>query len=297
MKKRNKILWFMASALVIHLALVVGYRAVMSHSHLMQVDRELHSTHPLPATVILGTSHAAALDTAIIPGSLNISGYGEQLHQTWFKYKRLIENRGAPKRIVISCDLGWLHAHRPDQQAYQWYWNRLEGSGLIGFAKDRTTYRLKRVAATLVPYMHGETDFIDRYSPTDVPGVLRDGGFFPPAPQRIPADSCLNAQTSDYGEWYLRKLLKQCLEDSTEVYLVRFPVTDNYYEYYSRCFDPEQYYRELDLWIYQLGIEPHWIDLHDAFPESDFRDAHHLQAGAPREGLSRRVNVALEKEG
>lgn len=106
MKKRNKILWFMASALVIHLALVVGYRAVMSHSHLMQVDRELHSTHPLPATVILGTSHAAALDTAIIPGSLNISGYGEQLHQTWFKYKRLIENRGAPKRIVISCDLG-----------------------------------------------------------------------------------------------------------------------------------------------------------------------------------------------
>ena len=87
MKKRNKILWFMASALVIHLALVMGYRAVMSHSHLMQVDRELHSTHPLPSSVILGTSHAAALDTAS-SWFTQYFGLWRAVASTWFKYKR-----------------------------------------------------------------------------------------------------------------------------------------------------------------------------------------------------------------
>lgn len=295
MKQRTKFLVFVAAACVIHAGACQGHRHVMRHARLMQVDALLRAETPLPETLILGTSHAAALDPEAMPNAINLAGYGEHVHQTWYKLRLLLEADRVPKRLVMGCDLGMLRFVEPADLPYQWYWNRLEAGdpSLCAYSQHPRAFVLNRLAAAAVPYADGETDAIDHFFAGNQTGELRDV-HWPQPVERVHTDSCLTAQISAYGAHYFDAILAACAQHRIAVYLVRFPVTEAYYSNQSACFAPEAYYQRVDEIVRNSAADVHWIDLHDAFPRSDFRDPHHLNPGVARAALTRMVAAGME---
>lgn len=293
MRPALKIAIFLLCAVLVHVLLLKGHRTVMQDSRLMVVNRKMQSIEESPKTLIMGNSHAVAIDEGVIGNALNIAGYGEHIHQSWYKLKFLLDEGKKPDRIILSCDLGMLRSLNPDDLPYQWYWNKFEDAELGNFAHSRRHFLMNRLLARAFPYTETETDAMDYYfGSAKKEGQLRESGS-DKLHEQTHTDSCLQAQFSEYGLYFLDRFLERCRAENIEVHLTRFPITTGFIQQQASCYRSEDYYSTLRVIAAKPDLDLNWIDLHNSFPNEDFRDPHHLRTGSPRSRLSKMIADSL----
>ena len=77
--------------------------------------------------------------------------------------------------------------------------------------------------------------------------------------------------------------------------MVRFPVTAHYFFSESECFDPEEHYQLVTNTFQIKGQSVPILDFHAAFPQSAFRDPHHLKYGAECDSMTLLLQAAIQK--
>ncbi len=301
MMKRKTFL-FLAAALVIHFALVMGYKALMADSALMKSDRVLHTVGNETQVLIAGHSHTMALETDVWEGAVNISSAGENLHQSYFKLRYAIEKLGSqPEVIVIPFDLGALRNYDPTKQNYQSYWNKYEDfKELARFSESKINFWAYRLTGGMLPYQDGLHDLVDFLFADSLAQneAMRMGGKDkinqrPDTLHRAIDRARFDDEFSAYGLHFLRATAELALSHDVELVLVRFPVTRGHYFSNSSKFDPDEYYTAVTDSLDEWGASYRILDFHDAFPDSSFRDPHHLKAGAVRQQFTEMVKAAL----
>lgn len=296
MKRGNKIGLLLIGATIVHCALLYLHHELMEESQLIQTHEKMESLDSSPEILVLGNSHALAIQEEQFDDLVNLASYGEEIHQTYFRLNYIArEKKLSPQRLIISCDPGWLRDPKIDDQAYQWYWNNLEDEDLKSFSKSQFEFHSNRILSALFPYIHSEREAFDFLFGDAKKGDLRKEDKFI-AREKLTVekqlnDSCLEAQFSPLGMHYLDKILKVCETESIGLILLRFPLTPEYLFEQSTCYDPEAYYSRLMELINYENVN--FIDLHSAFPPDDFRDPHHLKGGEPRQRLSRMLGDSL----
>jgi hypothetical protein len=268
----------------------------MKESHLLQTHEKMEIMSAPHEIIVLGNSHAVAVQEDEFKDLVNLATYGEEIHQTYFRLNYIArEKKLPPKRLILSCDPGWLRDQEIDKQAYQWYWSKFEDENLIRFSKSKIDFYSSRILSALFPYMHSEREAFDFLFGDAKKGEMRVEDPYIARKEinynRELSDSCLQAQFSPIGLHYLDKITRLCKAHDIELVLVRFPLTPQYLFEQSSCYEPEVYYSRL---IEQIDYEDlKLIDLHDAFRPEDFRDPHHLKGGEPRQRLSRMLGDSL----
>lgn len=306
MTSAKKLGIFVVVALVAHLLLVALNGRLFGESRLGQVEAVVERLGDSGGVFILGNSHAAAVDESLIDGADNLASYGESLHQTYYRLKDLIEVEGkTPEVVILSYDLLLLRNPLEVKDPNQFYWNGLENWGeLSRFAPEKLPFFTHRLSSAVVPYKNLDVVLFDFLfaGPPQPAGALRDSENAElPVEQatdlvRRPTPEGLGEELSDYGIFYFTSLVELCRERKIFLCLVRFPVTKGYYLENSLQFDPKDYYERLEKIVADNGRQVAILDLHDAFPEEDFRDPHHLKGGEPRKKMTRLIRDFLEQE-
>ena len=160
------------------------------------------------------------------------------------------------------------------------------------------------MSSAFVPYKNLDVVLFDFFfaGPAQPAGALRESGETespvaqPEELVRRPTPEGLSEELSDYGIFYFTRLLKLCRQEKISLYLIRFPVTERYYLENSLRFHPKDYYKRLDQIIEESGGDVAVLDLHEDFPEEDFRDPHHLKGGEPRKKMTLLIREFLGKQ-
>lgn len=289
--------------LSIHAGLTIWYARVMSESSLLKSDRYFQTLPAEMDVLVIGNSHAMSINPDLWEGCYNMSTSGECLHQTYYKLEHLLEVRERKvKQVVVPCDLMTLRAENLEHTRNQFYWNRFVNEGeLSKFAEKPLDFSMHRLLNTLFPYKDGEKDVMDYYFATEQSKErARERAFakiksLSGDETRSLTDSCLQAQISDYGRFYMNKLTKLCQQHQCELSLVRFPVTAHYFFSESACFDPEEHYQRVRETFQINGQSVPILDFHTAFPQSAFRDPHHLKYGAQCDSMTLLLKAAIQK--
>jgi len=289
MSRKLKISILLLAVLVIHVLLSWGYKRVMHESQLMKCDREMLSLPAKNYNLIAGNSHALSVQTEYWENSHVIASYGEEIHQSYFKLKHILEVQSSrPDTLLLSFDLGMMHQLALKNQAHQWYWNKYESSReLAPFASKKFEFYSHRIVSGIFPYMDGEVEVYDYFfAKKDSTQLMRKSTEIKKLdeipPLRQLSDTCLKAQFSPCGIHFFEALLQLCKENSIVLALVRFPVTPHYYWSQSTCFEPEAYYTSCDSMLQKSGVNFKILDFHDRYEEEFFRDPHHLKGGEIR---------------
>lgn len=256
----------------------------MSQSALYKADAVMNNLSDSVEHLIMGNSHALALQTANIPKAANIATYGEELHHTYFKLNHVINtNKKIPKALILSCDLGLLSDKDVDNQNYQFYWSQYESfTELYAYSKEPIQFSFNRFFDLIFPYRNTEADAFDFFladESTVKNARLRQKNSIKaldPQESRIVKDSCQQQQISPLGEHFFESLLKLCDKNNIKVYLIRFPVTAHYYFTNSKCFLPEVYYKDIEKQFLSKYSNVYILDFHDLYDKSKFYDPHHL---------------------
>ena len=294
----KKLVLFLSIFCGISALLTYGFLHVMDASQLMKSDRILNQ-QKTGFTVIAGNSHTLALQPSVFKNSINIASYGEALHNTYFKLKFLVERGSKPRQIILSFDLGALSRPGIDHQNYQYYWNQYEDPWeLLQFSGNKIDFVFTRLTSWAFPYLDGEVEVFDYFFSKPAEGELENlrdkNATVYPAMKRVLTDSCLQAQISPIGEYYLKKIIELCNETGTNLFLIHFPVTKAYYLGQSLCFDPQKYKQQV---IERFGLEEPgkimFIDLHDLYDDSFFYDPHHLKGGQVRTDFSKLLHQKI----
>lgn len=289
--------------LSIHAGLTIWYARVMSESSLLKSD---HYFQTLPAemdVLVIGNSHAMSINPELWEGCFNISTSGECLHQTYYKLEHLLEVKERKVgKILVPCDLMTLRAEELEHTPNQFYWNRFVNEGeLSQFAERPLDFSMHRLLNTLFPYKDGEKDVMDYYFATEQSKErARERAFakiksLSGDETRSLTDSCLQAQISDYGRFYMDKITQLCEKHNCKLSMVRFPVTAHYFFSESACFDPEEHYQLVTNTFQIKGQSVPILDFHAAFPQSAFRDPHHLKYGAQCDSMTLLLKAAVLK--
>ncbi len=289
---------------VIHASLTAWYAHVMRESSLIQSDIHLQNLPDSMDILVMGNSHAMSINTDLWDGAQNMSTSGEKLHQSYYKLKYLLETRKKHAAdVIMPCDLMTLRKESVDHNAYQYYWNRYVDEGeLLQFSDHALDFSMHRLLNTLFPYKDGEKDLMDYYFATEKSKerararALAKIQPLAPNAQRELSDSCAQAQISEYGRFYLTKIIELCEKHGSRLSFVRFPVTPHYFFEQSSCFDPEEHYRVVQTTFLQQGQTVPMYDFHQAFPLEAFRDPHHLQYGEKCDRLTLQLKAQFEKK-
>ena len=292
----KKLVPFAVIFLLINFALSILFMMMMDESQLLVADNKMKLNRPFNFLVI-GNSHALALQEEQMPNTNNIASYGEQLQNTYFKLEFYLKNNPKPaKGVIMSYDLGIVRRLEIDNQPYQFYWNRYEHrAGLMRYSEKRTSFVLSRLSSLLFPYKDGEVDAFDYLfadQQTRNIASMRDQGKINKLPvdaQRQISEDCIMREISEAGLYYFKQIIKLCKKNDVKLYLVRFPVTPLHQFNLSKCYDPEEFYQRVQ--VSSFGNSPivEVLDFHNQYDESYFRDPHHLKGGATREEFSKMV--------
>lgn len=302
---KRKYLLFLLLALLIHMVLSFAYQGLMAESALYQSDRSLCNLGQDTKVIIAGHSHAMALSHPDWTDAKNIASAGEVLHQSYSKLRYAIEEaKTRPELIVFPLDLGALRNYNPDRQSYQGYWNRYENSHeLAQFSENSIDFWAYRLIGRILPYKDGLHDLVDYLFADSLEqreAMRRQGrkniNQRPDTLQRERIDGCLEQQFSAYGLHYLHATVELAHRHGIELVFVRFPVTRGFYFKESSCYEPEDYYRVLTDSLNDWQGTYRLMDFHDAFPDSVFRDPHHLEAGPTRLQFTEMLRAALESD-
>jgi hypothetical protein len=289
MSSQKKFAIFVLAAVITHAGLVFANNLLLARSRIGQVDSAAADWKG-GGMLVLGNSHATAVDESMFEQAFNLATYGETLHQTYYRLKWLIEEDGkVPEVVVMSFDLGLLRNPLATKNPNQFYWNRYEEwSRLAEFSQSHPPFYAHRLTAALVPYKNLDVVLFDFLADTSKPaGALRDQkGQPPPTPAREQILEGLQRELSEYGDFYFRELLKICKSNGISLFLVRFPVTEQYFSENSLDFEPSAYYAALTEILEEEYPQTTVIDLHNSFPDHEFRDPHHLKGGEPRRRMT-----------
>ena len=306
MSSKKKLIVFFVAALIVHFTLVFANSHLLSKGRLGQVDGEIKRLPMSDTTVIVGNSHAAAVEAELLPDAYNLASYGENIHQSYYRLNDLLNRKKkTPKRVLLSCDLWFLKNLLSTRDPNQCYWNSIEEwDELSNFADSRWDFYSQRLVSLLVPYKNFDVLLFDYLlAPKQPVGAMRGQGSAESEEpgersfHREPTEKGLQNQLSDYGIYFFRGILRLCREAEVELFLVRFPVTRAYYYEYSEDYEPERFYAELEKIVESEYPQAQLVDLHDAFVEQDFMDPHHLKGGEPRKRMTLMIKERLEGRG
>lgn len=289
--------------LSIHAGLTVWYARVMSDSSLLKSDRYFQTLPVEMDVLVMGNSHAMSINPELWEGCYNMATSGERLHQSYYKLAHLLEEKQLKvNRVIVPCDLMTLRAEKLEHTPHQFYWNRfVNESELSKFSEKPLDFSMHRLLNTLFPYKDGEKDVMDYYFATDQSKERARERAFAKIKSlngdetRSLTDSCLQAQISDYGRFYMDKITQLCEKHNCKLSMVRFPVTAHYFFSESECFDPEEHYQLVTNTFQIKGQSVPILDFHAAFPQSAFRDPHHLKYGAECDSMTLLLQAAIQK--
>lgn len=289
--------------LSIHAGLTVWYARVMSDSSLLKSDRYFQTLPVEMDVLVMGNSHAMSINPELWKGCYNMATSGERLHQSYYKLAHLLEEKQLKvNRVIVPCDLMTLRAEKLEHTPHQFYWNRfVNESELSKFSEKPLDFSMHRLLNTLFPYKDGEKDVMDYYFATDQSKERARERAFAKIKSlngdetRSLTDSCLQAQISDYGRFYMDKITQLCEKHNCKLSMVRFPVTAHYFFSESECFDPEEHYQLVTNTFQIKGQSVPILDFHAAFPQSAFRDPHHLKYGAECDSMTLLLQAAIQK--
>lgn len=289
---------------VTHASLTAWYAHVMRGSSLIQSDRHLQSLPDSMDILVMGNSHAMSINPALWDGTQNMATSGEKLHQTYYKLKYVLETREKrAANVIMPCDLMTLWKETVDHTPYQYYWNRYVDEGeLVQFSEHSLDFTMHRLLNTLFPYKDGEKDIMDYYLANEGSRIraqaraLAKIRTLDEGAQRQLTDSCAQAQISEYGRFYLNKIIELCEEHDSRLSFVRFPVTPHYFFEESYCFNPEEHYQTIRETFLQQGKTIPMYDFHDAFPLKAFRDPHHLHYGEECDRFTLQLKAEFKKK-
>lgn len=277
-----------------------------------EVNEQLEKRAGEIKRLFLGDSHVMkAIDTTLIPGSFVYAFTNENYALNHFRFQRLLEKEVQPQLVLIPFDLHSFSQYRRDHIAA---WADLRRTkDYLELGKQKGQY-----FQHLVQFLRASTfDYVGNYRRilyAVYPAVPRymemEGGKWLPMDSTgiamfdtdLEKDSELAAK-AHFGEGHsypdpvmendLDKILALCHQGGIDVVLVKYPVTQAYYEKSLEWLGKvdaspinEYYFRGKALPIFDASLE--FADRKDLF-----LDSHHLNENGKAE-FSKRLAVWLE---
>ncbi len=207
--------------------------------------RELNLNQALPDSeiVFLGDSHTcSAVDTSLIPRSLNYSAPSERYVHTYYKLKHLLELKPNIKTVVLQYD--WnnvVRGHSEWDQLYFWK-DLIDSSELDKEANTILYYQfVYKIMGVIAPYTSNLFRFFenDKNRTRSFPEKLNVAkeGYDHLTESKLERtvfwhfrDNTKKAKINELNKKYLFKILTLLNERQIDIYLIKFPLTNFYYK-------------------------------------------------------------------
>lgn len=283
------------------------YKTELQYTILARTEKQLLDLRDDINILFLGDSHILlGVDPAQIKHSFNYASGGENYIQTYYKLKNLIDKGYVPKTIVLPVDLHSFSSFRTDRFDNEWYWRKL-----INFYK--LAYQEKKLSLLNVE-INGIFSFkgkgLQLLKPVDFSklseiqrGYTPSNSDFSKVRDRRTAAANRVASHLEKCEVidnmlldYFYKILDLAKEKNIKAALVKYPLTDEYYEETKKYIpDAEKFYDSALCKINNYGGINifNYQSLYSGKPEL-FKDSDHLNSAGAAE-FSRLLEQDLTK--
>ena len=304
----KRFLIFLGVLLALNFVLTRAYLGMMSISRLDRVDKLLFEEGDHIEYLILGDSHIQrGLNPLEFDNAFNFSSVGESYVQTYYKIATILrKNLKQVDAVLLPCDLHSFSAYRNDRMRDSYYWVKyIDYIELGRYKNDLSSYLIKWVKGTFVPYSDGGKknifDFITKGKSDEIlKGHIAYEGDFSrkKAQDEIAAERAgFHLAGQDYTDpemyHFFSKIIEVCTEHDVKVFLLKTPVTMEYYLQATKLVDENRIYRKAEA-IYQGNPNVVVLDYQKVFFDRDemFYDPDHLNGAGARE-FSSMLNAKL----
>lgn len=266
------------------------------------------------SVAIIGDSHVRnAIDPQLMAGSYNFAFQGENVIQSYFKIRYYIEKGWRPEVVVLPIDLHSFSSYRSDRVQDLAFWKRYINFWELGWEKGKPHTYLKLRIIGEVAYLGELDEVINNLLHPEVPGDLMAMGFVPrygelsgknqERLQRLAAGRAVNhfegyqMLDPDLLTYFL-KLVGYLEDHGVVVVLVRYPVTEWYYDATGAYFSIEDYYSRIGEVLADNENQVIVLNYQDIYwgQEELFVDTDHLNAEGASQ-LTVRFKEDLDKLG
>ncbi|MFH0923454.1 MAG: DUF1574 family protein [Candidatus Falkowbacteria bacterium] len=272
------------------------YKMELQYTILERTEKQLLGMKDEIKILFLGDSHILlGVDPAQIKNSFNYASGGENYVQTYYKLESLIKEGFMPEIIVLPIDLHSFSSFRTDRFDNEWYWRKF-----INFYK--LAYQ-ERKLSLLNNEINGIFSFkgkgLQLLKPADLSKLSEIQRGYTPSNSDFSKNRDRRKAAADRVASHLEKcevidsvlldyfykILDLAKEKNIKVALVKYPLTEEYYEetkkyipdaeeYYNSALHKINSYGSINIFDYQL--------LYSGKPEL-FKDSDHLNSAGAAE--------------
>jgi hypothetical protein len=290
-----KLLLFAALLAAVNYALDQAFKAFSVH-HLLHrtMDKQFAEYEGTMTYLAMGNSHNC-VNTHILENSFNYGSPSESIIQSYYKLKYILEKSGKkPEYLLLQGDISSFGPKIASRYEYNFYWKKyIDYVELARIKKDRDI---------LVKYMEGKFfSYAGNYKDIQLSivyrikmrGIEMFRGFRPHRDYRNFADepdrqkaawkkATLFLSGDEYFDptirVYFEKILQLCQEHEVKVFLLRIPMSKEFYEEELKIVPADKLYEEVEAIAYRYPVFIRTLDYHGLYfdhPEYFF-DPDHL---------------------
>jgi len=248
--------------------------------------------------LILGNSHSFGIETYENDSLVHFASYGENWSQSYYKLNHLINQGYSIDHLLLNYDLTDTRQIGLDNKNLNYWAKYINFFELGNITNNFSQYIGFWVRANFMSYAGRYFEFFEYYTLGENPLIEKQEVQFNP-PDFVEShkreNDCLDQVIKEEAIFYLEKIIALCTSNDIQLVLIKYPITKYHYYKHSSCFDPSEYYNELNKRLHSsnpiqiLDYQKLYFD-----NNSMFRDDHHL-IGSIRGEFSQRVRKALEK--
>lgn len=265
-----KLLIFVIAFAVFNKGLNVFYeKAVLSSFFIFQTENEYQQSKGQKPVLIIGDSHSEeGIDTNILNNAINFSSSAESYLQNFYKLQASIqEAKGTIRVVILPYDIHSFNSKQTDRPiTNRYYWKRYIDFSEVGIKTHKLSEYLQERFLAEFAYLEGDKAAFDillskinRTKEHHGYGIKKINPLFHNPNRNVVSIASRHfeggkALDEVQIEYFLR-ILRLCEQNNISVVLIKFPVTEDYYEEASRYVDTEAYYGQLDNTIEEGGYK------------------------------------------
>lgn len=205
-------------------------------------DNQFNEYASSTKTLFLGDSHSRnAIDPTFIPDSFNYAFSGENYAQTYYKLRYVLNNEKTNIKVVIlPLDSHSFFVDMAENFQNDWFWKRFIDYGELSRNDKRISY-IQKTIVSWFPVIDNGGELINNLKSGQKLSVLikgysaNDGNFAVVGDKAGDAKNRVDLQMNGKGVMdevllgYFEKTLELAKLKGVRVYLVKFPVSREYY--------------------------------------------------------------------
>jgi len=247
--------------------------------------------------LILGNSHSFGIETYENDSLVHFASYGENWAKSYYKLNYLIDQGYKIEYVMLNYDITDTKQIGLDNKNLNYWGKYVDFFELGNVSNNFSQYLGFWLRANFINYAGRYFEFFEYYTLSEDQNEKRQEATFTP-PEFIQRhdleENCFNEIIGDDSKFYLQKIVKICNENSIQLVMIKYPITKYHYYKHSTCFNPTNYYHQLDELLSPtnnvevLDYQKLYFD-----QNANFRDDHHL-IGSVRSEFSNTVRRDLQ---